>query len=750
MARVPTYDNFQVTPNTLPTTQLQTPRAIDTTGQQLQQTARTLSAAGQHLGNVAIKAQEQANQVRLDDAMNRVKEEALRLTYDQEAGYTNLRGVNALERPDGQPLADEYAGNLNKYIAQVSNSLGNNVQRAAFSQATQGLMTNFRGQLLKHESDEFRTYAASVSEGVQATALREVALSWDNPEAIDKAVHRIRAHTYQQAQMLGKSAEWQEAQVRKMVSTAHTTALAAALENNHALYADSYLKKYAGQMEADDILRVRGLITKTIDLQVGDNVGAEVFATYAPEIAPNDFARFVGITSQAESGNRDFKDDGTPVVSKTGVKWRMQVTDATAADPGYGITPAKSQTPEEYNRVGEDLLAALLKRNGGDPAKAWAGYNGGQKYVEQATKAAKENGTNWLHELPAFIRAGEDRGEVPKGKARETMAYVQRNMASFGAGLGTAPKPTLMEMLADLRAQPELANNPERLKHAEARVKADFKAMNDAIEQRQGEALDAAYQEVYANGGNFAALPPSVRMAIPGDKLGGVMTFAEKVSKNGGAVHSPEAWAAVLSLPREQLAQLSPIEFFRQFRPVLDDAHLEKGYALLDDAKGVSGEKHLEIITTATRVKNAAITAGILPEKGTPDKKEIQAFTQFSQHIDDRVRQFERVDLQGKRKANSQELQTIIDGVFLDKAFVPRTLWFDGEEPLALMDPENQANAYVKVDGAEVPLSSIPMDQRALIASKLQARGLPVTEQAIATLWVKAGKPRGTTATGNW
>lgn len=734
MATVPKYNSFQVTPNTLPQTQFRAAPVHDVAGQQAQQMGRSMQQFGGEVGRIALDMQNQANQLRVTDATNQAKEAALRAAYDKDVGFTNLKGVNALDRPDGKALADEYTESLQKQMQGIAAGLGNDAQRLAFSQNANDILFSVRSQATQHEAQEYKTYALSVAEGVQSTAMRDISLNWNNPGAVDSAITRIKSETYRQAQLLGKSAEWQEAQARKLASGAHKLALVTALESNDPLYADGYLSKYGKDMEADDILAVRGLITKTIDLQVGDSIGAEVFATYAPEIAPNDFSRLTNIVMGIESNGRRYGDDGQllegPVTRYGTAKGEMQVLDGTNKDPGFGVTPAQDDSPAERARVGRDYLGAMLKEYKGDVGKALAAYNWGPGNVDKATKA---HGANWLAHAP-----------------KETRDYVARALNRFGTGAGAAPKPTLMEMLADLRAQPELANNPERLKHAEARVKADFKAMNDGIEQRQGEALDAAYQEVYANGGNFAALPPSVRMAIPGDKLGGVMTFAEKVSKNGGTVHSPEAWAAVLSLPKEQLAQLSPNEFFRQFRPVLDDAHLEKGYALLDDAKGVSGEKHLEIITTATRIKNAAITAGILPEKGTPDKKELGAFTQFSQHIDNQVRQFERIDLQGKRKANSEELQTIIDGVFLDKAFVPSTLWFDREEPLALMDPKDQASAYVKVDGADVSLSSIPMDQRALIASKLQARGLPVTEQAIATLWVKAGKPSGTTATGSW
>lgn len=723
MAKVPTYDNFQATPNTLPQTQLQNPQAQNFAADQAQRTGQALSGVGQQLAAVVTKAQEQANQIRVDDALNRAKEEALRLTYDKDTGYTNLRGINALERPDGKPLADEYGENLAKHMATAASGLGNDAQRAAFAKASSGMLTNFRGQLLKHESDEFKTYALSVSEGVQATALREVALSWDNPEAIDNAVKRIRAHTYQQGQLLGKSAEWQEAQVRGMVSTAHKLALTAALENNNPMYADSYLKKYSGQMEAGDILQVRGKITATIDLQVGDNVGADVVAGYAADIAPSDFGRLRNIVMGIESGGRRYAANGKilegPATKYGTAKGEMQVLDGTNKNPGYGVKPAQDDSPEERARVGEDYLAAMIKEYDGNLAQALAAYNWGPGNVD---KAIKKHGLDWLPNAP-----------------KETRDYVVRALNRYGSGAGATTKPTLLEMKADLRQRPELADNPARLKHAEARVESDFKTMNEHQKQRDEEATSAALDELAANGGDFAGLSPAVRMAIPSDKVSSAMNFADQVAKRR---HDPKAWAEILSLPTEDLANMKPSEFYMRFMPVLDDAHLEKGYALLKSAQGDPDAKHLEVITISNRMKQAAIQAGIIPGKGAPDEDQTKAFGEFAQMVDGRVRQFESIDLQSKRKANSEELQKIIDTVLMDKAFVPRWYWFDKEEMLSQIDPADQAKAYVTVGKEDIPIASIPVDQRMTITTKLQSRGLPITEQAIAELWVRAGKPK--------
>lgn len=721
MPRIPTYDNTRVTPNTLP--QVRFEGVPDVAGPQAQQIGQGLMQAGSAAGRVALDLQQQANQLRQTDALNQLKEQALRLTYDKDEGYANLKGIDALQRPDGKPLEVEYGDRLQKVADDIAATLGNDAQRQAFAQGANSILSSFRSGILKHESSEFQTYALSVSEGVQATAMREISLSWHDPEAIDKAVLRVKSEVYRQAELLGKSAEWQEAQARKMTSRAHKTALAAALEHGDVMYADRYLSKYADQMEADDILQVRGIITKEVDLRVGTTVATDVFAQFAPRIAASDFDRLSNIVIGIESGGRRYDESGNLLESPKGAKGEMQVLDSTNSAPGFGVRPAADDSPEERARVGRDYLQAMVRRYDGDLAKTLAAYNWGPKNVD---KAIKEHGDDWLTHAP-----------------RETQDYVARGTADFGAGAGAPPRPTLAEMKAALRQRPELAGNPQRLKHAEDRLEADYKDATAAIKQREEEVLDSVYRALYANGGDMAGLPPGLRAAIPGDKLGTVLEFARKVVKDGGVVNNPEAWAQILSLPKSELAKMSPAEFYRRYRPALDDAHLEKGYALLNDAQGKVGDaSHLEIITTANRVKQGAIKAGIIPADGKLDEDEVLAFAQYAQLVDERVRQFEQIDLEGKRKANSAELQKIIDEVDLDRAFVPRTFWFDREQPVALMSPEDQARAYVTVGDEEIVLASIPQGQRAMIVSKLRARGLPVTEQAVAELWVRAGKPQ--------
>ena len=728
MPRVPTYDNFQQMPAQFQPVQIQPAMPHVDPGAQAASFGQAALRAGAAAMDMEFEALKQANQLRVDDALNKALEAEMRLAYDKDAGYTSQRGLSALERESGKPLADEYDEEFGKAIESIGAGLGNDYQRQVFGQAIAKRRAAFRAGAMKHEADEFRTYTLSVREGTIATRMQQIGLNYANPEVIDEAITSIRAATYDAAKLQGKSAEWADAQARKMASNAHKTAIAAALEKNDVAYADRYLKRYGKDMEADDLLQTTGLITKEMDLRVGTSAATEVMGRWAPKIVPGDMDRLTNIVMGIESAGRRYDASGKllegPATKYGTAKGEMQVLDGTNRDPGYGVKPAADDGPEERARVGRDYLAAMVREYDGDVSKALAAYNWGPGNLD---KAVKEHGPNWLQAAP-----------------EETRSYVERGVREFGAGAGRGKRPSLAEIKADLRGDPLLAGNPARMKAAEEAAEKQYRDIEAAEKQATDEALDTAYRGLYANGGNMNALPVSVRAMIPGDKLSAVMGFADTVRKSGGAVHNPEAWAQILSMPRESLAAMSPIEFFREFRPHLDDTHLEKGYALLNDARGEVGTdaKHLEVITTANRVKKAAIDAGLLPATGKANDNEVKAFAQFERLVDDRVRQFEATDLQGKRKANSAELQQIIDGTLMDKVFVSRTGWIDREVIAGLAAPEDLTRAYVNVGGQEVRVAQIPANQRAVIASKLQSRGLPVTEQRIAELWVAAGRPQ--------
>lgn len=559
MPRVPSYDNFQVAPTSLPNVRVTAPEMQDFAGKQAQEVGRGLMQAGQVAGQVATDIAQQANQLRVDDALNQAKEAALRLTYDKDAGFINQKGINALERQSGKPLADEYGDNLKDQIAKISGTLSNDAQRQAFAMHSNDIMTAFRGQAMQHEAGEFKTYALSTSEGIQSTALRDIGLNYANPDAVNSAVERIRAETYRQAQLLGKSAEWQDAQARKLTSNAHKVALMSALEQNDPSYADAYLKKYSGQMDADDILAVRGHITKEMDARIGVGAASEVIRRMQPRIQASDAERAFNIAVGTESGGRQFGADGQPLTSPKGAIGIAQVMPGTAPEAaklaGLDWDETRYKTDANYNKaLGLAYFQKQLQDNGGDLAKAYAAYNAGPGRLQEAIKKAeksvalnKNDPTVQVHTWLDFMPA-------------ETKDYVAKNLKSYDAGQGQAQRPTFQEIDDALRADPRLANNPSRYKVAREEASRQYEEQTKAIKQRDEDAVATAMRGIIQNGGRFSDLPVTVRAAVPPKEVDSLIGFAQKIAKGDD---STSLWLYnKLTGNPDALARMSDNEFF--------------------------------------------------------------------------------------------------------------------------------------------------------------------------------------------
>jgi soluble lytic murein transglycosylase len=589
MPTVPRYDSPQVAPTSLPAPGFYAPTMPDTAGRQDQQMGQAMQQFGGDVGRIANDIAQQANQLRVDDALNKAKEAALRLTYDKDAGFINLKGLDALKRPDGKPLADEYGEKLKSTIDEIAGTLGNDAQRQAFALHANDILTSVRGQAMQHEAQEYKNYGLSVSEGVQDTAMREIGLNWNNPDAVNAAVERIRAETYRQAQLLGKSAEWQDAMARKMTSNAHKVALLAALENNDPTYADAYLKKYSDQMDADDILTVRGHITKEMDARVGVTVAADVISKMQPRIQVNEAERAFNIAVGAESNGRQFGADGKPLTSPKGAVGIAQVMPDTAPEAaklaGLPWDANRYKNDPEYNKaIGLAYFQKQLQDNGGDLAKAYAAYNAGPGRLAAAIKKADRSANLAKNDPAVHVYTWLD--FMPK----ETRDYVAKNMRDYEAGQGQPNPPTFQEIDDQLRADPRLANNPARYKVAREEAERRFTEQTNAIKQRNDEAVATAMRGIIENGGRFSDLPVSIRAAVPPKEVDNLLGFAKKIA-NGDDSTNLWLYSKLAGSP-EQLARMNDNEFFALRRELseADFKHFASERAkLLGGAPGSNG-----------------------------------------------------------------------------------------------------------------------------------------------------------------
>lgn len=261
MPRVPTYDSFQAQPGTLPNVAVRAPDVQDFAGEQAQRTGQGMQRLGGDLGRIALDAAQEANQVRVNDAMNRAVQAKLKLTYDQAEGFVHLRGDAALTRPDGKPLDEEFGGKFEKTVADIEASLGNDAQKLAFRQQAGQVATQFRGSLQQHVAREFTEYKVGVQQGTIATARDQMALAWGDAAAVEQSVGAIKAAVAEQGRLKGWSGQQVTAAMVEVLSPGHAAVVGGAIDAGKLDYAREYMK----QVNAELTPAARLQLTKALD-----------------------------------------------------------------------------------------------------------------------------------------------------------------------------------------------------------------------------------------------------------------------------------------------------------------------------------------------------------------------------------------------------------------------------------------------------------------------------------------------------
>jgi soluble lytic murein transglycosylase len=704
MARAPTYDNLQQSQNTIPNATAQNAASAEmfTTGaKQIEAYGAAQQRVGAQGVDMAVDMQREANRLRVDDALNKAREEALRLTYDREVGYRNLRGIDALERPDGKPLTEEYAEKLQQTMGTLSQGLGNDAQRRAFTSEGNNLLSSFRQNTMQHEGEEFRTYSMSVRDGTIANRMNEIGHNWNNPQVVNEAIESIRAATYDKLRLLGRTGEF-DSEVRKAVSAASLTAIKAAIQNDNPRYADQYIKRYADQMEADHLLDAQGVLTERLDTQLAVEVVQDVFRDAAPSMDPSGFDRLMRITHMSESSGRVANRDGTPIINTNRNGTRdlgpFQINENSGPEiarlAGVEWDEERAKTDEAYGRL---LAETYMKKNlqdfGGNIAQAISAYNAGPGATREAIARAEREGGNWMDYIPPATRQ-----------------RVEANVRDYSAGAGRGQRPTLLDIQNQVRERVG-TDNPERLQKATELAERQFNLVNKAIEQRDEEAVSSAMQALIQNGGGYASLPVELRTAIPPDKVGSVIDFARKMAAGEDVQTDWQTYYDLKSNP-QTLAQAN----LMAMRGHLNDSEFRELVKEQQNLRTGGRTQMSSLRSEEQLIKQYLSDAGFEDDSEGYDQRVGRVWSAYSAQV-------RAQEATVGRKLNpvekEQTLARLMTSVEID------TWGSNTQYPAAAVDPASDAVV-------------VPRGDRAVITAALRRAGKPATEQNIRALFLRA------------
>lgn len=520
MPTVPTYNDPQVAMRPMSDAPLNLPgysapvgdgvrvqSQPDTAGSVGQAIGQGLTNAGSAVGQIAQDMAQQARSTMANAAYNQAMRAAQTLTYDPQQGYLSVKGADAaVPGPNGESLASTYTGKLQDQISQISQGISDPVAQRMFSAQSNNLLTQFQQGVQAHTLSEYKNWALTTQQGTATLAANQAVLGWNDPNQINPAIDQAKAAVYNAGQLQGLGAADIQANINAAVSGIHTQVIDAALKNENPTYAMAYFQQNKGQMDADDILKVQGLVNHATDSRMALTATQNAVSQFSGQINPTDSQRLLYLMNGQESNHQDFNADGTPLTSSEGAMFGMQVTPSTAADPGHGIQPAQSQTPAEYNRVGQQLAMALVQKYGNVP-QALAAYNAGEGNVDKAISDAQAAGQpqNWMGYLAKY--------QSPDNH-QQTVGYVNNVMSQFLAGQGAPAFPTESQFVSS--AIQSLGQNPriEQVQLTREQATAQYAMLQKSRDEQGQQAVMQAQQALIQNGGSMASLSPSLKMSV--------------------------------------------------------------------------------------------------------------------------------------------------------------------------------------------------------------------------------------------
>ena len=721
MPVVPTYDTPQVAPAGLPNAQVQglSPRALmqgEIGGHEMESTGQAAMSYGIGAVNAEANSMMMANQVVVDDGINKARAARQKLANDPETGYLSKMGDDAL-RPNaqGQGLADNYTQQLNSQISAISDSMGNDAQRQVFARQVAPLITEFSGQVQSHALREHQSFGLKTQQGTIELASDDARRNWLDPNALsndpaDQAQSVIlrnllsaRSAVWKAGQLNGDPANLTDAKTEQVLSSIHSGVIMAALQNNRPDYAQQYIQKFAPDMTAGDLLKASGNIEVNMRDRNATGAAQSAITAYQSAFNPTIPDRMAQITAQAESGAQDFKADGSAVTSSAGAKYKMQVMPATAANPGHGIKPASDDSPAQYNNVGTQLLNALVKKYSGSSSKAWAAYNAGEGNVDNAIKDAGPGG-DWMGALAQY--------QSPANHA-QTLAYVQNNVKQLQNGGGIPPMPSLQDIHQAIRGQFGPNADSQTVSKALAEGTRQYSDIQKDRVTQTDNLMQSAQQYAIQTNGDLNSMPPEMKAqitALAPEKWPELQKFYSAIA-NPPKVDNLVELNNAYNHP-EMLTNLSNSgfqQFLTNFTP-----ETQKQIQQMR-SKNVKGEQSVDM-SSVNEILNNRLRSIDVETKPTTDAGKQQIGTIQKQIYDGILEQQSRLG----RQFNYAEVSKFIDTQILRSTNIPGMLWGSTSKATLSMTP-----------------SDIPSAQLDQVKAALARQGAmnPSSDQIMRTYW---------------
>lgn len=597
--------------------------------------------------------------------------------FDPEKGAISKRGQDAFDLP--KVIPEEF----DKFVE--TNATGAYSPRAR--EAIGRIAASRRGQLQdwsnRHSGQEREQYFNQQFAANNITSARRAASLAGDRAMVEAELLQLRARTQGFYKNRGASVEEIDGRMYEEETKFHSGVMANLFAQDNYAGATEYFSVYSTRMTTDDMARYRTQLSNMERKRAVLSGVDEVIKVAGPmamrDASPVDNLHAIVLNLES-GGQRWDPDTGSILRSSKGAEGEMQVMPDTQLDPGYGVVPARDNSPEEIARVGRDYIDAMVREYRGDVPKALAAYNAGPGAVGKALLRAQNEGGEWLSYLP-----------------EETQNYVRNGVKAYNS-METRPKtPNAADYEDMLRAR---FQDPEALQAARAELNLRLKLEEDALKRDREDAKERAILLI-DQGTPVDAIPRDIFTRIDPSALPGLRTYAKAVTNGADVPTDWELYHDLASDPRAlQRTNLLAV------RDRLGETEFKELTRLKFRLE--KGEGWQSILSRKDYTKELMRSAGIKVDTKDGKKQLGEFMGMMAQRTNDDTPQ-QQYEATARRLLTEVKISGLI---------------FDSDVPA------------FKVKDEQIPLVQVPDASRQAIIASLNRQGHAVNEENIRKLYI--------------
>lgn len=547
--KVPVSNEFSVGVANAPSAHFTAPSLPDV-GVEVTRAGNQTFSAGQEAVNAQMKMLAEMNELATDNALAQVKAFEQDLRVNPNNGYENLRGENALNRPNGQSLVDEYDGYLMEHANAVKDTLKNDVQKALFTQRLDGIRQTLRNKTGEHLLAEGRKWKDTSLNTQIELAANSFSLSTTDEErdaAIDRAISAAKG--------LQDLYGWDSETMQKKVMDASDRAIRQVIDDqiDKGNYSEAtrLAIKYGAFAHGETVVKARQKIEQAYQDQVIEDATANFKPGDVIQIPVNTDS------SKADTGNPVHDTVNRIIGAESGGDPNAKNKKSSAEGLGQFIDSTWFYMVRKYRPdIANGKTNAQLKALKRDPALSREMTT---RYVEENAALLKKHGfpvnvrnLYVMHFLgsgegPKLLRADPNQPvssfisaqsiaanqKVLSGKtAQQVLDWAARAMkVGKGSGGGTSyvsiPTGDPVAMEKAIRQLPK--NQQESVR---ANINRQISAYKEVEEQRKAQRDNAIAGIIETNGGNIQSVPRSAWAALTPEERRKFTDFGQSIKKN--------------------------------------------------------------------------------------------------------------------------------------------------------------------------------------------------------------------------